>query len=75
MSLSDGVMPGPLFRSAPMAALPAGTPGNPSGGLNVTVPCPKRFTAAEVIAMSSGTDVDHTAGGHDHHGRAAVAGQ
>jgi hypothetical protein len=53
MSLSDGVMPGPLFRSAPMAALPPGTPGNPSGGINLVVPCPKRFTAAEVIAMSS----------------------
>ncbi|HEX2383471.1 MAG TPA: hypothetical protein VHI95_12590 [Acidimicrobiales bacterium] len=54
VSLANGVLPGPLFRSGPMTTLPAGSPANPSGRLNVAVPCPSRFTAAQLATMASG---------------------
>jgi hypothetical protein len=53
LSLSDGVMPGPVFRSFPTGALPA----NPNGGVNLEVPCPKRFTADELNTMLTGMPV------------------
>jgi hypothetical protein len=57
LSLIDGVSPGPWFRSGPMAALPVGSPTNPTGGLNLAMDCPSRFTAAQLNMMLAGMPV------------------
>jgi hypothetical protein len=54
VSLSDGVMLGPLFRSNPMSSLPAGSPANPSGRLNLAVQCTRPFTGASLNTVTSG---------------------
>jgi hypothetical protein len=57
MSVSDGVSPGPLFRSGPLAALPPGSPSNPSGRLNLAVPCPTGFSVAQLNTLLAGASV------------------
>ena len=62
VSLIDGVSPGPWFRSGALVALPAGSPDNPSGRLNLAVPCPVRFDAAQLNALASGLTMALPAG-------------
>jgi hypothetical protein len=52
VSLNTATLPGPLFRSGPLAVLPAGSPANAAGRITVTVPCPIGLNAAALNSLA-----------------------
>jgi hypothetical protein len=61
-SLSSASLPGPLWRSGPMSALPVGSPANPNGRIQVALPCPTRFTTAQLNGLLAGVPITPPAG-------------